>query len=213
MAGIALRMSIAPPIDDPDLPLVSRARKGDEAAFRELVNRYERRLYHVALRLCGNAADAEDVLQETFLTVFRALRTFRGASRVSTWMYRIATNAALMHQRSRRHKPTEPLDAYLPSFRRDGRHKRIDIDYSAAARIERSIHHEQLSQIVFDALRRLPTTIRTAVVLCDLEEMTAAAAADVLGIKAATVRQRVHRGRLLLRGYLDAVASSGVGTP
>jgi RNA polymerase sigma-70 factor (ECF subfamily) len=197
---------------DTDAALVTRARGGDQAAFREIVARYQRPVYQLSYRLCGNAADAEDVRQETFLLVFRKLRTFRAASRFSTWIYRIATNAALMHRRGLRRRPTESLNAYQPEFRRDGRHKRIDVDYSAASRIERALQKQQLSRIVLDALQRLPRTVRVAVVLCDLEEMSAAAAAEILDVNPAAIRQRVHRGRLLLRGYLDAVAREAMET-
>jgi RNA polymerase sigma-70 factor (ECF subfamily) len=194
------------PTTDPDRPLVARARVGDEAAFQELVRRHERRLFQVCFRVCGNAADPEDVLQETFLILFRKLGTFRGAARFSTCSYRIAANVALMRRRVWRRQPTESLDRYLPAFRRDGRHKRVDVGYSAAARIEGSIQKEQLLRIVLGALQRLPPAIRRAIVLCELEELSAPDAAKMLGLKAATIRQRVHRGRLLLRGYLDAIA-------
>jgi RNA polymerase sigma-70 factor (ECF subfamily) len=163
-------------------------------------------VYRLTLRLAGNVGDGEDILQETFLNAFNKLDSFRGRSHFSTWLYRIAINTALMHRRSSRRHATEPLDEYLPQFRRDGRHKRIDIDYSAASRVEAVIERRELMRLLLAALSRLPERYRVAVVLCDLEEMSSAAASVVLGVDAATLRQRVHRGRLMLRGYLDAVA-------
>src|SRR5712691_5034944 len=182
--------------------LVKRARAGDGRAFDLLVSRYKRPVYPLSLRLCGNTHDAEDVLQEAFLQVFRKLHSFRGASKFSTWLYRVATNAALMHRRRHKGRRTESLDSYLPEFRRDGRHKRVDVDYSAAARIEATVHGHQLSKLLLDALSRLPDAYRTAVVLCDLQEMASGDAAAVLRVNAQTLRQRVHRARLMLRGYL-----------
>jgi len=163
-------------------------------------------VYRLSLRLSGNTGDAEDILQETFLQVFRKLSSFRGESKFGTWLFRVATNAALMYRRKANSRATEPLDRYVPEFRSDGRHKRIDVDYSAAARIEATVHRRQLSRMLFDALRRLPDSYRTAVVLCDLEEMTSPDAAAILRVDPRTLRQRVHRGRLMLRGYLDSVA-------
>lgn len=192
--------------DDPDEPLIRQARAGDASAFGQLVSRCKNRVYRLTLRLAGNVGDGEDILQETFLNAFNKLDSFRGRSHFSTWLYRIAINTALMHRRSSRRHATEPLDEYLPQFRRDGRHKRIDIDYSAASRVEAVIERRELMRLLLAALSRLPERYRVAVVLCDLEEMSSAAASVVLGVDAATLRQRVHRGRLMLRGYLDAVA-------
>lgn len=192
--------------EEPDETLVPLARAGDEAAFARLVDRHRQRVYQLCLRLVGGRADAEDVLQETFVQVFRKLGSFRGQSRFSTWLYRIATNTALMHRRSSSHRRVESLEAYLPRFRSDGRHREIDVDYSAAARVESSVEREELGRLLLEALGRLPERYRAAVVLYDLEELPATEAAAVLGIEPATLRQRVHRGRLMLRGYLDALA-------
>ena len=189
-----------------DAWLVARAKGGDDDAFDQLVVRHQRVLYRLAIRLTGNRADAEDVLQDVFFQAFRRLKSFRGDSQFGTWLYRIAVNAALMRRRQSRRTRADPLETYLPQFRSDGRHRRIDVDYSAASRIEALVQRRELKKLLLDAITRLPGRYRAAVVLCDLEELPAREAARVLRVDERAVRQRVHRARLMLRGYLDVVA-------
>jgi RNA polymerase sigma-70 factor (ECF subfamily) len=192
--------------DPSDETLVARAAGGDEAAFEDIVTRYQGRVYRLACRLTDGDADASDVLQETFLQVYRHLGSFRGESRFATWLYRIATNAALMSVRARARRPTEPLDRYLPRFDAAGRHDGTPAELQVAARAEELLDRRLLVEKARDALARLPEPYRLAFVLRDLEEMSSAEAADVLGIEPAALRQRVHRARLMLRGYLSELA-------
>jgi RNA polymerase sigma factor (sigma-70 family) len=105
---------------------------GDEPAFETLVERHQHRAYALARRLVGSDGDAQDVLQESFLSVYRKLGSFRGEARFSTWLHRIVTNAALMHLRARARRPQEPLDAFLPRFDGEGRHAQEPADLDAA---------------------------------------------------------------------------------
>ena len=179
-----------------------RAGAGEGAAFDALVRRHQGRVYRLARRLTGNAADAEEALQDTFLRVLRRLSGFRGQSLFSTWLYRVATNSALMVCRSRRRRRTEPLDAYLPRFDGRGRH-RHGADHGRAGRAEELLDRRRLAAAALRALQRLPAPYRTPFVLRDLEDLPTAEVAAVLGLTEATVRQRVHRARLQLRGYLS----------
>lgn len=192
-----------------DEVLVERARAGDEAAFGELVARYQGRVYRLGLRLAGDPADAEEILQETFVQVFKGLGGFRGESRFSTWLYRVGANCALMHRRARRRRQLESLDSYLPDFDAHGRHARLDVDYSAAARIEETYERRQLAAAAMAGLDRLPEAYRAVFVLRDLEELSTAEVAALLQLEPAAVRQRLHRARLMLRGYLGRL----VGEP
>jgi RNA polymerase sigma-70 factor (ECF subfamily) len=185
-----------------DEELAHRAVAGEQAAFAELVSRYERRVYSLARRLAPSAADAEDVLQETFVRVYRKLSTFRGEARFSTWLFRVATNCALMARRRRRREPTESLDAYLPAFERGGRHVRA-ADHGRAARAEELLDRRRLTGALRKALERLPDRYRTPLVLRDLEDLETREVARALGLSEAAVRQRVHRARLMMRGYLS----------
>ena len=175
---------------------------GDAHAFEALVSRHQDRVYRLARRLTGDPADAEEAVQDTFLRVHRSLVRFRGESRFTTWLYRVATNCALQARRRRSRRPTEPLDDYLPRFDGQGRHAR-DVDHARAAQADELIDRQRLERRVRGALQRLPALYRTPFVLRDLEELPTAEVASVLGLTEATVRQRVHRARLMLRGWLS----------
>src|SRR5262249_1298044 len=153
--------------------------------------------------------DAGDVLQEAFLAAYRGLPGFRGDSRFSTWLYRIATNAALMLRRARARRPAESLEGYLPRFDGDGRHAAEPADLLAASRADELLARKLLAERARRGLLRLPEIYRDAFVLRDLEELPTAEVAELLGIDAAAVRQRVHRARLMLRGYLGDLVGVG----
>jgi RNA polymerase sigma-70 factor, ECF subfamily len=194
---------MAAPAVDEDEALAARAAAGEEPAFEELVARYQARVYRLACRLTGSEADAKDVLQETFLAVHRGLPAFRADSRFSTWLYRIATNAALMQRRARARRPTESLEAFLPRFDADGRHAGEPADLLAASRADEMLDRKLLAEKARAGLDRLPDIYRDAFVLRDLEEMSTSEVAELLRIDPAAVRQRVHRARVMLRGYLS----------
>jgi RNA polymerase sigma-70 factor (ECF subfamily) len=189
-----------------DEALAVRAVAGDEPAFEHLVRRYQARVYRLAARLTGNDGDAQDALQETFLQVYRNLGGFRGEARFSTWLYRIATNAALGVRRTRRRRPADPLDAFLPSFDAEGRHARTPTQLQVAACAEELLDQRFLAAKAREAIERLPDGYREALVLRDLEEMETSEVAAILGLEPAAVRQRVHRARLMLAGYLSELA-------
>ena len=193
--------TVVPTVEPSDEVLAVRAAAGDDLAFETIVERYQRRIFRLASRLTSDT-DAADVLQETFLQVYRHLSSFRGDSRFATWVYRIATNAALMHRRARARRPSESLDAFLPCFDANGLHRGTPAELQAASRVDELLDRRTLAVSARGALARLPDLYRDAFVLRDLEEMPTADVADALGIEPAAVRQRVHRARLMLRGYL-----------
>jgi RNA polymerase sigma-70 factor (ECF subfamily) len=192
-----------PAADEADEALAARAAAGDEAAFETLVCRYEARLYRLACRLTADPGEAKDVLQDAFLAAYRGLAAFRGEARLSTWLYRIVTNTALMHRRARARRAAESLESLLPRFDAAGVHAGEPAELRAASRADELLDRKLLAEKARAGLERLPDTYRDAFVLRDLEEMTTAEVAELLGIEPAAVRQRVHRARLLLRGYLS----------
>ncbi len=196
---------IVPVSESSDEALAARAAAGDDTAFEWLVGRYQHRVFRLACRLT-NETDAPDVLQDTFLQVYRHLPTFRGDSRFSTWLYRIATNVGLMHRRARARRPAESLDVFLPRFDADGRHVHTPAALRIASRVDELLDRQALAEQAQAAIERLPDLYREAFVLRDLEELTTADVAQVLGVEPATVRQRVHRARLMVRGYLSELA-------
>lgn len=195
--------------DPSDEVLAARAAAGDDPAFEALVVRYQRRVFRLACRLTSET-DAPDVVQETFVQVHRHLSTFRGSARFSTWLYRIATNAGLMHRRAHARRSVESLDMFMPRFDADGRHAEPPDALRMTPRIDELMDRHLLAKKVHAALERVPDLYREAFVLRDLEELSTADVADILGVEPATVRQRVHRARLVLRGYLSDL---GKGRP
>jgi RNA polymerase sigma-70 factor (ECF subfamily) len=189
-----------------DEALAAQAAAGDEPAFEAIVTRYQVRVFRLAWRLTGSEGDAADVVQETFLQLYRKLASFRGESRFATWLYRIATNVALMHRRARARRPAEPLDAFLPCFDGDGRHAATPAQLQSAARVEERLDRQRLAEKAQVAIARLPDAYRDAFVLRDLEEIPTVQVAEILGLEPAAVRQRVHRARMMLRGYLGSLA-------
>jgi RNA polymerase sigma-70 factor, ECF subfamily len=193
---------VVPAVEPNDETLVARAAAGDDSAFEALVQRYQARVFRLACRLTSDS-EAPDVLQDTFLQVYRHLPSFRGDSQFRTWLYRIATNAALMHRRARARRPADSLDMYLPQFDADGRHAATPAELQVASCADEMLDRQVLAQKARDVIARLPDLYREAFVLRDLEEMSTAQVAQTLGIEPSTVRQRVHRARLMLRGYLS----------
>jgi RNA polymerase sigma-70 factor, ECF subfamily len=194
-----------PGAETTDEALAARAAAGDEPAFEDLVTRYQARLFRLARRLTGDDGDAQDALQEAFLQAYRGLASFRGEARFSTWLYRIATNAALMQRRARQRRPAESLEAYLPRFDAAGGHAATPAELSAPCRVEDVLDRQLLAEKARAGIESLPDLYREAFVLRDLEELPTSEVAEVLGLEPAAVRQRVHRARLMLRGYLGAL--------
>jgi RNA polymerase sigma-70 factor (ECF subfamily) len=193
---------VVPTAEPSDETLAARAAAGDDRAFEEIVARYEARVFRLACRLTSDT-DAPDVLQETFLQVYRHLPSFRGESLFGTWLYRIATNAGLMLRRARARRPVESLEAFFPRFDDQGVHVNTPAELQIAAHADELLDRQLLAGKARAAIARLPDIYRDAFVLRDLEEMSTADVAQVLDVEPATVRQRVHRARLLLRGYLS----------
>jgi RNA polymerase sigma-70 factor (ECF subfamily) len=193
---------VVPTAEPSDETLAARAAAGDDRAFEEIVARYEARVFRLACRLTSDT-DAPDVLQETFLQVYRHLPSFRGESQFGTWLYRIATNAGLMLRRARTRRPVESLEAFFPRFDDQGVHVNTPAELQIAAHADELLDRQLLAGKARAAIARLPDIYRDAFVLRDLEEMSTADVAQVLDVEPATVRQRVHRARLLLRGYLS----------
>src|SRR5215208_4290938 len=161
-------------------------------AFEQLFEEFGDRVYGIALRITGSPADAEDATQEAFLSAFRAWPRFRSEASPATWLYRIAVNAAL--QRVRAARPVEYLTE-TDEEQETVRDWRDDVP-EAAARSE-----------LYAALERgiglLPPDVRVAVVLRDVEGLSTAEAAATMELSEAAVKSRLHRGRVLLRQYLQ----------
>jgi RNA polymerase sigma-70 factor (ECF subfamily) len=173
-----------------ELALIERCRQGDLGAFEELYRAHAGRLYNVAYRLVGNAADAEDLLQEVFLAAHRKLDTFRGESALGTWLYRLATNLCLDHLRSRAGRSNQLTDSLED-----------EEPVSAPGRI--GLADQTVTKMDLErALARLPEGCRAAFVLHDVEGLEHREVAEVLGIAEGTSKSQVHKARSKLRALL-----------
>jgi RNA polymerase sigma-70 factor (ECF subfamily) len=181
------------PLQVEDEALVRRALEGDREAFGELADRHAAGVYHLALQMLRHPAEAEEVLQDTFLAAYKRLGTFRGESRFKTWLYQIATNHARMKLRRRRRAPeTVELEEWsLPEPVRPWR----DLPAEAFERLE-------LRRLLTESLESLPEIYRTAFWLRDVEGLSNQEVADVLGLTLPAVKSRVLRARLALRDRL-----------
>ncbi len=177
---------------------MSSAVSGNEAAFDELVRRHTPRMYRVALRIVGNPLDAEDALQDAWILAWRALPRYRGESAVSTWLYRIVTNAALALLRQQR--PTIPLDAHSAGDE-PGRSRLNPAPLEVVderANPERHVVGAHEVDVVLSAIASLELSQRVPLVLHELEGLTYEEVAEVLGVTVPALRSRLHRARVAL---------------
>lgn len=175
-----------------ELALVNRCRRGDLGAFEELYRAHAGRLFSVACRMLGNRDDAEDILQEIFLSAHRKLDGFRGESALGTWLYRLATNHCLDYLRSRAARTgqvTDALDDEPQATEQPGSRRLAD---QAVTRLD-----------LERALTRLPEGCRAAFVLHDVQGLDHKEVADALGIAEGTSKSQVHKARLRLRAFLS----------
>ena len=213
-AGAARPFGDAPSAAD-EADLVRRLKAGEDAAYEELVRSLTPRLLAVARRATRTEADAEDAVQEAFLSAFKAIGSFDGRSTLSTWLHRIVVNAALMKARRASTRRETSIEALLPTFE-NGHHSRSprawsgdgsgeDVTGEGGVGIERK-------RALWEAIARLPEEFRDVVLMRDVEQMESKAVAAALGISDALVRQRLHRARQALVRMLEPVmAGDGEG--
>lgn len=182
----------------PDAELVKLAQAGDTRGFDELVRRYQDKVYRLCFKILRHEDDASEALQDAFLSAFRGLRNFKAESTFSTWLYRIATNASLMKYRKRRdgHVSLEQSQSnnensetmQLPDWSRQPAQDLLDAE---------------TREVMAEGIQRLPEELRTVFVLRDVQDMSNAEVAEILGLSVAAVKSRLHRARRSLRDWLD----------
>ena len=164
----------------------------DDATFSSIVEQYADFAYNLAYRMVGNSADAEDVVQDAFLSAYRAKDRFRGGSQPTTWLYRIVMNAALMklrkEKRSRQRTVTSSDEIEV-------------VDWSPGP--ESQVLNDELKEKLEESIGLLSDDLRTAVVLRDVQELSIEEAAQVVGVSVAAFKARLHRSRVALRSYLS----------
>lgn len=186
--------------------LVSDAKAGNYAAFEELVNRYEKKIYRLGMNITGNREDAEDVLQDAFLKAFEHLPDFREDARFYTWIVRIAVNEALMKLRKRRTSREVPMEDT------EGDDGEVLVREFAdwKPNPEQQFAQSELEEILQGAVNSLPPGFRTVFYLRDVEGLSTEETAEVLDLTEGAVKARLFRARLRLREELSKIFKRGV---
>lgn len=183
-----------------DQQLVEALLRGEERGVEELVDRYAGWIRRVACRILADEAEADEVTQDVLLSVVRKIQTFRGDAALSSWIYRIAVNAAYQRLRSRRSRAEVSLGSFSPAFDPEGRHAEPVTDWSSE--VEDPAVAAEVRGAIEQALARLPDDYRIVVVLRDVEGLPNNEVAQALGLTVAAVKSRLHRARLFLREQL-----------
>ena len=192
-----------------DLALVAEAKVGNYESFEELVNRYEKRIYRLALNISSDPADAEDILQNTFLKAFQHLSDFRGTARFYTWLTRIAINEGLMSLRKRRSGKLVQLDDSTDE--EDHLMPRQFVDWGPNP--EELYAQEELKEILRQAIDSLSPKRRMVFHLREVEKLSTEETAQLLDLPAGTVKARLHRARFSLRDELSKTFKKDLATP
>ena len=178
--------------------LVAQAQAGDSAAFAELVNRYQRKIYRLAKHITQNDEDAEDVLQDAFLKAYEHLKGFHGQSKFYTWIVRIAVNESFMKLRKRKGDRFVSLDEPIDTGEEEVKREIAVWEGNP----EQQYSQEELHRILNEAVETLKPDFRTVFTLRDIEELSTEETAETLGISIPAVKSRLLRARLELREKL-----------
>ena len=193
-----------------ELAIIRRVQKGDVNAFEALVRAYEKNVYTLALRMMGNAQDAEDMAQEAFLKAYNSLPGFRGDSRFSVWLYRIVSNVCLDQLRKKSKRPTVSLSMEDG----DGEETQLDLPDTAQSP-EEALEKKLTREAVRRGLAQLPEDARQILLLREIQGLSYEEIGEALGLEAGTVKSRIFRARKRLCAFLledgnipDSFASS-----
>ncbi len=187
-------------IKDEDFDLIQRINSGQIDQFHELVKRYEHKLYNFSLRMCREHQDAEDMVQDTFLNVFKYLKDFRYETKFKNWLYKVAASSCIKKRRKSKFAPERELslDEFRPS---DEAEAPDQVPEWAQMPLDKLLNAE-LTGAVHQGILAIPKKYRMVIVLRDIEGFSTAETAQILNLSPANVKVRLHRARLFLRDKL-----------
>lgn len=186
--------------------LVAAMQAGEEAAFEQVVRMHGPRMLAVTRRMLGSEEDAQDALQEALLSAFKAIGNFQGESQLSTWLHRIAVNAALMKLRSQKRR-VRNLDDLLPRFIEDGHMENPAAAWSVT--FDTAVAARETREVVRKSIDELPEAYREVLLLRDIDERSTEETANLLGVTTGVVKTRLHRARQALRTLLAPYMHDG----
>ena len=190
-----------------DTVFLSRLRLGEPAAVEALFDRYHGKVYGLTVSILKNQSDAEEAVQDVFLTVVRKADRFRGNSALYSWIYPICVNTCLMRLRKGRRTEAVPIDEFLPAFTEEGVHAGPVRDWSRT--VERRMLDKELGQVIRRFTDELSEKYRVVFVLSDVEGLSNEETAKILGLTIPAVKSRLHRSRLYLRERLSRYLRDG----
>lgn len=182
-----------------DQVLIDQFRAGCEQSFEEILRRYETKVHNLAYRLTRNPLDAEEVLQDVFVTVYRKIESFEGKAKFSSWLYRITVNAAFMKLRKRRQDQSVSLTDMLPQIQ----NQEIPQHATFGARCDSRAVNNEMRTALEGAIGRLPEDYRAVFVLRDVDGLSNKEVSELLSLSIPAVKSRLHRSRLMLRKRLN----------
>ncbi len=187
-------------VRDEDFNLIQSINSGQVDKFHDLVKRYEQKLYNFSLRMCRDHSDAEDMVQDTFLNVFKYLKDFRYETKFKNWLYKVAASTCIKKRRKSKFAPERELslDEFLPS---DEAEATDDVPKWALMPLDRLLD-EELAGAVHRGILAIPRKYRMVIVLRDIEGFSTAETAQILNLTESNVKVRLHRARLYLREKL-----------
>ncbi len=191
--------------------LVEALKRNEASAFERLIAEHGAMLYRVALRLMGQREEAEDILQEALLKVHQNIHAFDGRAALTTWLYRIVVNTALMRLRVQTRVPEELLDTAGPLFTDEGDHAQDVAEWALPP--EQLLLRQEALGMLQQGIERLPDLYRAVYVLAEIESLPYREIAAILDLSVGTVKTRLHRARLFLRAILADYFADEKGSP
>jgi RNA polymerase sigma-70 factor (ECF subfamily) len=187
-------------VKDNDYDLIQAINSGKSEKFHDLVKRYEQKLYNFSLRMCRNRSDAEDMIQDTFLNVFKYLKNFRYETKFKNWLYKVAASTCIKKRRKSKFAPERELslDEFLPNEEAE---KPDHVPKWALLPLDQLLN-EELHGVITQAIGTLPEKYRLVIVLRDIEGFSTDETAQILNLSPSNVKVRLHRARLYLRDQL-----------
>lgn len=187
--------------------IIEGLKSGEEWAVEAMIDRFNVRVYNLAMSILRNESDAEEIVQDVFMTVYNKIDSFKGDSAFYSWIYRICVNACLMKLRSRKRMESVPIDDFMPVFTGTGEHISMVNDWSRE--VEKKVLNRELGEVLRTFISELSEKYRVVLVLSDVEGLSNEETANILGLTIPAVKSRLHRARLFLRERLESYVMEG----
>ena len=180
--------------------LIQALRNSDESAFRELIKKHELNVYNTCIGMLGDEDNAKDISQDVFIEVFRSIHKFRGNSKLSTWLYRLAVNKSLNHIRdNKKHRIVKSIQRFFINDKNES----LDLEDFGSKNAEQEIEQNQHSIALRQALNKLPENQKTAFVLKNYDDLSYKQIAEVMELSHSSIESLIHRARTNLQKHLE----------